>query len=390
MENNSIPRFGKDDYTREAAENRRKFLLEATGAELTNVGQYSTEPEAVSGNCENLIGMLQIPVGIAGPVRINGEHAQGDFYIPLATTEGTLVASYSRGMKAISECGGITTTVFDDCMQRAPAFVFDSARDVKAFCDWIDESIEDIKAQAESTTSVGKLLNIQRWPMNRTVYTRWNYSTGDAAGQNMVSKASDFACKWILQNYPGKINEYFFSSNVETDKKYSHLNFIHSRGKRVIAEVTLARDVVKNLLHTTPEALQRIRDVSSGGSFLAGSGYDGGHSANGIASFFLATGQDEANVVESHCGNVTTQVLDNGDLYWAWTLPSLIVATYGGGTGLPSQKECLRILGCEGAGKARKLAEIAAAVVAAGDISILSAIVSGEFVDSHEKYGRNR
>jgi hydroxymethylglutaryl-CoA reductase (NADPH) len=357
---------------------------------MKHIGQYSTDPADVSGNCENFMGMIQMPVGLAGPVLINGEHAEGEFYVPLATTEGTLIASYNRGMRAISQSGGITTTVFDDFMQRAPAFQFKNAREAKAFGVWVEQNFDRIKEQAESTTSVGKLEFIQQWPMNRTLYTRWNYSTGDAAGQNMVSKASDFASKWILKNYPGDIEFYAFSGGIDTDKRHSHMNFMHSRGKRVIAEIVLKKEVIENLLHTTAEQLQQLRRIGRVGANLAGSAYDGGHAANGIAAFFIATGQDEANVVESHTGSVHSEVLDNGDLYWSWTMPSLIMATFGGGTGLPTQRECLEMMDCFGKGKAKKLAEIAAAVVAAGDISIASAVRADEFVNSHETYGRNR
>lgn len=390
MSKPSIPRDKHNDYTREAAKARRDFVQQQTGVELEHIGQFSTPPEAVSGNCENFTGMAQMPLGIIGPVLINGEHAQGEFYVPMATTEGTLIASYNRGMRAISASGGITTTVFEDVMQRSPAFKFHTARDVKRFMQWFDDNYDAIKAQAESTTSVGKLQFVQRWPMHNILYMRWNYSTGDAAGQNMVSKATDFASNWILANYPGNIVHYAFSGATDTDKKHSHMNFLHSRGKRVVAELVLKKEVLQSLFRTDAHAIQRFRNITMLGNQLAGTAYNGGHSANGIASFFIATGQDEANVVESHTGQTYSEVLENGDLYWSWTLPSLIVASFGGGTALPAQREALEMMDCFGKGKARKLAEIAATVVAAGDVSIASAIVANEFVNSHETYGRNR
>ena len=390
MGSQRIPRDKANDYSDQAVKARQAFVKEQTGVELEHISQFSTGAEQVSGNCENLIGMIQMPVGITGPVKINGEYAQGDFFVPLATTEGTLVASYNRGMRAITESGGITTTVFDDNMQRAPAFRFSSAREIKQFEAWLDDNYQLVREQAESTSSVAKLLKIQRWPIHNSLYMRWNYSTGDAAGQNMVSKATDKAAKWILATYPGEILSYAFSGGIDTDKKHSHMNVMHSRGKRVIAEITMKSEVIERLFRTDAHAIQRMRNASSNGATFAGSSYNGGHSANGIAAFFIATGQDEANVVESHTGNVVSEVLDNGDLYMSWTLPSLIVATFGGGTGLPTQNECLRMLDCVGAGKAKKLAEIAAAVVAAGDISIVAAVAADEFVNSHETYGRNR
>ncbi|MEM8499808.1 MAG: hydroxymethylglutaryl-CoA reductase [Pseudomonadota bacterium] len=385
-----IPRDKQNDYSLHAVRTRREFIQQHTGASLNHTGQFSTPPDAVSGNCENFSGMTQMPLGLAGPVLINGEHAQGEFYVPLATTEGTLVASYSRGMRAITASGGITTTVFDDVMQRAPAFKFSSAREVKKFMQWFDGNYNAVKEQAESTSSVAKLEFVQRWPMHNLLYMRWNYSTGDAAGQNMVSKATDHAAKWIVRNYPNETPYYQFSGGVDTDKKHSHLNFMHSRGKRVVAELLLKKEVLADLFRTDAASLQRFRTVTMMGSQLAGSAYNGGHSANGIASFFIATGQDEANVVESHAGQTFSEAQDNGDFYWSWTLPSLIVATFGGGTGLPTQRESLEMMDCYGKGKAKKLAEIVAAVVAAGDVSIASAMAANEFVDSHETYGRNR
>lgn len=390
MTRKSIPRNKSNDYTLETAAEKRAFITEQTGASMDHLGQFSSPPELVSGNVENFIGMAQMPIGVAGPILIDGQYAQGEFFIPLATTEGTLVASYNRGMRAITESGGVTTTVFDDCMQRAPAFKFQSARDIQAFMRWFDANYDQIKEQAESTSSIAKLEFVQRWPVHNVLYMRWNYSTGDATGQNMVSKATHHACGWIQANYPGEIVSYTFSGGMDTDKKHSHLNNLYSRGKRVIAEVVLKKEVLEKLMRTTAVAVQNMRDITSQGSLLAGSSYTGGHSANGIASFFIATGQDEANVVESHAGQTFTKALDNGDLYWSWTLPSIIVATFGGGTGLATQNECLQMLDCVGKGKAKKLAEIVAAVVAAGDISIANAVVAGEFVNSHEKYGRNR
>ena len=385
-----IPRDKENDYTAESAAAKRAFVEQHTGASTEHLGQYSSPTELVSGNVENFMGMAQVPVGIAGPLLINGQYAQGEFLIPLATTEGTLVASYNRGMRAITESGGITTTVFDDCMQRAPAFKFASAREVQDFMHWFDDNYATIKELAESTSSVAKLEHVQRWPVHNVLYMRWNYSTGDAAGQNMVSKATHGTCGWIMKNYPGEIKHYAFSGGMDTDKKHSHLNNLYSRGKRVVAELILKKEVMENMLRTTAQSIQDFRNITSQGSLLAGASYTGGHSANGIASFFIATGQDEANVVESHAGQTHTEVMDNGDLYWSWTLPSIIVATFGGGTGLATQKECLQMMDCVGKGKAKKLAEIVAGVVAAGDVSIANAIVAGEFVDSHEKYGRNR
>ena len=390
MNGDGIPRHRLNDYTNESAAQRRDYIKAKTGVTFDHVSQFSTDPGAVNGNCENFIGMIQMPLGIAGPILVNGEYASGEFYVPLATTEGTLVASYNRGMRAIRESGGVKTTVVDDFMQRAPSYRFGDAREARAFGEWIDTNFEKIKAVADATSSVGRLQFIQQWSMHDRLYTRFNYTTGDAAGQNMVSRATHGACNWIAEHYPGNIIEYVFGGPLDSDKRHSQMNMIHSRGKRVIAELRLKKNVIENHFRTSAKKLVEIRQSSNIGAALSAPAYNGPHSANGIAAFFIATGQDEANVVESHAGNVYAEALDNGDLYWSLTLPSLIVASYGGGTGLPTQRECLEMMGCYGKGKARKLAEIVAATVVAGDISLSSAAQADEFVQSHETYGRNR
>ncbi|OJH38170.1 hydroxymethylglutaryl-CoA reductase [Cystobacter ferrugineus] len=384
-----IPRDRDNDYTESAAAMRRAFIQERTGASLEHVGRYSLEPGTLPGNIENFMGVAQVPIGIAGPVRILGEHAQGDFYIPLATTEGTLVASYNRGMRLLTECGGVKTTVVERAMQRAPVFLFEDARAAREFGEWLTEHHEQIKQAAESTTRVGKLLHIARYPLACNLYLRFNYSTGDAAGQNMSGKATHAACEWILAHYPKKIR-YVLSGAIDTDKKHSLLNVLQTRGRRVVAEAVLSREVLERIAHVTPEQLFEYRQLTQAGGIMAGSAYSGAHAANALAAMFIATGQDVANVSESHAGITYAQLLPNGDYYWSVTLPALIVATYGGGTALATQRECLEMLGCVGQGKADKLAEICAAVVLAGDISLTSAILAGDWVSSHDKYGRNR
>lgn len=385
----SIPRNSENDYSREQSQKRREFLTEKTGADLSTISSYSIDPDGLRGNIENFIGTVQMPLGVAGPLLIDGEHAQGEFYVPMATTEGTLVASYSRGMRVISESGGVKTTVVKHSMQRAPVFIFDNALQAREFGVWLKENFEAIKKVAESTTSSGKMIEIEQYAVANMLYTRFDYTTGDAAGQNMTGKATFAACEWIKTVHPGGV-KYILSGAIDTDKKHSAMNMIQTRGKRVIAEVTLKKDVVSKLLRVDTETLFRYRQIANAGALQAGSVYSGAHSANGIASLFIATGQDEANVVESHAGITYAQLLENGDYYWSVTLPAVISATYGGGTGLPTQKECLEMLGCYGTGKSDKFAEIVAAVVLAGDISLASAVLAGDWVSSHEELGRNR
>jgi hydroxymethylglutaryl-CoA reductase (NADPH) len=384
-----VPRDRDDDYTREAATMRRDFASERTGASLEHVGSYSFDPSVLTGNVEHFVGVAQVPIGLAGPLLVNGEHAQGEFYVPLATAEGTLVASYNRGMRLLHEAGGVTTTIMDDRMQRAPAFIFASARDARAFGVWLADHFDEIKAAAEATTSSGKLQDIEQYSASRILYTRFNYTTGDAAGQNMTGKATQAACRWILEQYPD-IEHYFLESAFATDKKHSQVNMLRTRGKRVIAEALIPDAVLRRVMRSSAELMFRARQVNNLGGFMSGVNNNGAHSANGITAMFIATGQDAANVAESSAAFVHAELRPNGDYYYSITIPALIVATYGGGTGLATQRECLELLGCYGKGKVHKFAEIVAATVLCGELSLGSAVVAEEWVDAHDLYGRNR
>jgi hydroxymethylglutaryl-CoA reductase (NADPH) len=384
-----VPRDPTSDYTVEMAARRREFAEARSGASLRHTGHYSLDPRTVAGNVENFMGVAQVPVGLAGPLRIDGEHAQGDFYVPLATTEGTLVASYSRGMRLLGECGGVKVTVVRQAMQRAPVFEFEDARASREFGLWLTEHHAEVRAAAEATTRVGRLTDIEQYAVGNLLYTRFNYTTGDAAGQNMTGKATWAACEWIRAHHPAHPS-YVLSGSIDTDKKHSAMNTLRTRGRRVVAEATLRNDVLQRVMRVDTRTLFRARQVSNAGSFMAGAAYNGPHAANAIAAMFIATGQDVANVAESHAGITYAQLLENGDYYWSVTLTSLIVASYGGGTGLPTQRECLELLGCYGPGKADRLAEIVAAVVLAGDVSLGSAVLAGDWVTSHDRLGRNR
>ncbi len=384
-----IPRNDTDDYEAGIIRRRQALIEEATGAKLRHVSNYSFDPHLVKGNCENFTGIAQVPMGFAGPIQIHGEYAEGDFLIPLATSEGTLVASYNRGMKIANMCGGVNVTVVGDAMQRAPVFVFENARAGRDFVEWVQEHLPEIRAHAEATSHVAKLRLIEPYVANKFVYLRFNFTTGDAAGQNMVGRAVFEASNWILDTYPG-ITNFYLESNFATDKKASHVNIMHTRGKRVTAEATITREVLVQHLRVEPEKLQYHYGVASVGSFLSGANNNGLQSANGITAMFIATGQDVANVAESSAGILYSELTAAGDIYLSLTVPSLIVATYGGGTGLATQRECLEVLGCYGKGKVNRLAEIVASVALAGEISLAAAISSSDWVSSHERYGRNR
>ena len=388
----SVPLDKENNYSKEIVRQRQRFIAEQTGVEVQHLSQFSFEPEETRGNIENFSGVAQIPLGFAGPIKIEGEHAKGEFIVPLATTEGTLVASYNRGIKVLNLAGGTITTVQDDCMQRAPVFVFDSAREARRFRDWIDENVAPIREAAEATSTVAKLLYIDTYLASKFAFLRFNFSTGDAAGQNMVGRATFAACSWLLeQPFPKEnVRRFYLESNLATDKKASQVNVMRTRGKRVTAECTIPRESLVQHMRVEPESLVYHSQVSNVGAMLSGANNNGAHSPNGITAMFIALGQDVANVSEGSAGIVYTELTPERDLYISITIPSLIVATHGGGTNLPTQRECLEILGCRGRGKVKKLAEIIAAVVLAGEISLGAAISSLDWVSSHEKYGRNR
>jgi hydroxymethylglutaryl-CoA reductase (NADPH) len=385
----SVPRHAENDYTTAMAEKRRAFVREQTGAELVHVSHHSFEPSVVPGNIENFLGVAQVPIGLAGPLHVVGEHANGHFYIPMATTEGTLVASYNRGMRLLRECGGVRTAVVEHAMQRAPVFILHDAKEAREFGKWIVKHFAQLKKEAEATTSVGKLTDIGQYQVGPLRYLRFNYTTGDAAGQNLTGKATFHACEWIKKEWPGGI-EYILSGGIDTDKKHSVINRLLTRGKRVVAEAVLRKELVKRVLGVDTSDLFRSRQIQQVGAFLAGAASTSSHPANGLAALFIATGQDAANVAESHASITYSQLLDNGDYYWSITLTSLIVATYGGGTGLPTQKECLQMMGCYGKGMADRFSEICAGVVLAGDLSLAGAVLAGDWVTSHDRLGRNR
>lgn len=390
-----IPRSSENDYTLDIVQQRQAFIEENTPAKLDHTKQFSFDPDEMAGNIENMFGVAQVPIGLAGPLLMDGEHAKGEFYVPMATVEGTMLASYNRGMRVIRESGGVIATVSGEAMQRAPVFVFPSAREARDFGLWLDDNFVAIKAQAESTTSIGKLNEIEHYHAHNMVFCRFDYSTGDAAGQNMTSKATFVACQWINEQCDS-LSHYLLSGNFDTEKKTSSVNMLKGRGRRVTAEITIPRDVMLKNLRITPEQMHYGQGISTMSAFLTNSSNNAAHPANGLAALYLATGQDIANIGESNQCSTYNKVTRNGDYYFSITLPAIILATYGGGTALPTQRECLQIMDCFGAGKALKLAEIAAGLVLAGELSLGAAAKvdretgRNEWVDAHEKLGRNR
>lgn len=341
-------------------------------------------------NIENFIGTVKVPVGLAGPLRVNGLFAQGDYYIPLATSEAALVASYHRGSLLISEAGGCTSTLLSEGVCRAPGFVFESISEVGIFVNWCMANITNMKDAAESTTKHGKLKDLQITVEGNHVYLIFEYSTGDASGQNMVTIATEAALHFIIENCPLKPKDYFIEANLSGDKKASTQSFHTVRGKKVTAEVKLSKELVEKYLHTTPEKMVKLWYMTALGGVLSGTIGVQGHYANGLAALYLACGQDVACVAESAVGVTRFELTPDQGLYVAVTLPNLMVGSVGGGTGLPSQNANLHILGLAGPGKAMALAEVCAALALAGELSINGAICAHHFTRAHKRLARGK
>ncbi len=361
-------------------EEARQALADETT--LENTSTYSA-------NIENLIGTVKVPVGVAGPLRINGVNASGDYHVPLATTEAALVASYARGAHAATKAGGISTAVLYEGVLRSPAFVFDGLLQAGQFVDWVVANIDALQATAEATTRHGQLVSLEPVIDNNIVFLLCRYVTGDAAGQNMVTIATSALCEHAASECPVPIRAWYVEGNFSGDKKASSLGTMTGRGRKVSASVTLPADVVASLLQTSVDAMLDYGQVANLGSLLSGQLGAQAHYANGLAALYIATGQDAACVAESAVG-FTRMERRGADLFCSVTMPNILVGSVGGGTGLPSQSACLRILGLQGSGHGAALAEVAAALCLCGEISIVAAMAAGHFARAHESLARKR
>jgi hydroxymethylglutaryl-CoA reductase (NADPH) len=383
-----VPRFAHQGYSETEMHARRKWLEEKTETSLDHVGRFSIPGEQMRGNIENPVGIVQMPLGVAGPLLIHGDHAQGIFYVPMATTEGALVRSYERGMMTLTRAGGATARVYLDENRVCPVFLFPDVSSAHDFAQHLKEHFPRIQEEAESTTRHGKLLRLECQPVGREVIVNFCYFTADAHGMNMIVKATERACHWILAHVGGA--DFYLFSGHSSEKRASGNLLPGGKGKKVVAGAHISATVLRQYLHISPQQLIDLWRHTVIGHMQANAiGYNG-HYANGLAALFIACGQDVANIVNSAVGITNFELAENDAVYVSVTLPSLTVATVGGGTALGTSHECLQMLGAAGKGGAPKLAEIAAAMLLAGEISMAAAIASGEFVNAHESYGRNR
>lgn len=378
---------------KKATELRRRTLEVLTGKRFQDISFFSLDAErAVKANIENLIGVAQVPMGVAGPVQVRGDFADGLYHIPLATTEGALVASVNRGCTTINKSDGAASFVIKDGMARAPVLKARNINHAKEALAFIEHNKAKLKEITESTSKFLKFKEIQSWVVGRNLFLRFVFKTGDAMGMNMATIATDKAVKF-LESETG-LKHVALSGNVCVDKKSSALNLIQGRGKTVISEVVLTREVIKQVLKTSPEAMADIvyRKCLLGSALAASYGFNA-QFANVIAAIFIATGQDAAHVVEGSQGFTTAELTEEGDLLFSVTIPSLQVGTVGGGTALGTQREALELIGVHGAGEppgsnALKFAEIVGAAVLAGEISLIGALGARHLADAHVKLNR--
>lgn len=380
----------EDILSTDGQSKRLGFLEREIGARFSylTAEQKITDLKQMEGNIENFIGMTQVPTGVVGPLRVIGSAAQGDFYLPLATSEGALVASYHRGAKATRLSGGITSICLIEGVQRSPVFKFNNIGDLGLFLIWTLQQVDKFRDITSQSSRYAELVDMKSNIEGNHIILTFEYHTGDAAGQNMVTICTEQICKYIVENAPVQPSFWFIESNFSGDKKATALSFTNVRGKKVTAEVTLPKEIVQGVLKTTPQAMAEYWQTSTIGVIQSGAIGAQGHYANGLAALFLATGQDVACVSEAAVGITRMELTASGDLYASVTLPNLIVGTVGGGTSLPTQRECLELMQCYGAGHARKYAEICGALVLAGELSIAAALSAGHFASAHKKFGR--
>ncbi|EQC31078.1 hydroxymethylglutaryl-CoA reductase (NADPH) [Saprolegnia diclina VS20] len=378
---------------------RREYFKAQSALDFSNLPVQGYDYAKIYGsNCEVVVGYVPLPVGLAGPIQVNGENV----YLPMATTEGCLIASTNRGCKVLSMGSGVQSVVLADGITRAPCVRFPRARDAAALKAYLDDAANwtDVAAAFNSTTRYGRLTSIKTIQSGRNCYVRIVCNAGNAMGMNMVSKGTLAVLGHLQERFPD-MELVAISGNVCTDKKSAAINWIDGRGKSVVADAVVKADVVARVLHTTVDKLVDLNlQKNLVGSAMAGAlGGFNAHAANILTAIFLATGQDPAQNVESSSCMTMLEKTKDGDLYISVTMPSIEVGTVGGGTHLGPQQACLGLMGCAphqanddatSEQGARRLACAIAAGVMAGELSLLAAISTNELVKSHMELNRKK
>ncbi len=387
------PYPGNKHYSPEAVEARLRWARGVTGSGLENISKTILRPETLAGNIENYIGAVQVPIGLAGPILVKGVYTDGYVPVPIATTEGALVSSISRGARLCNHAGGVKVHVTRQRMVRAPVFFCQDMDGAVNLERWLMNNIRRIEEKAHSVSSVARLTEIIPFVFGDTVHVRFYYNTGDAAGQNMTTACTWVACEWIAEQIRHdraiKFSHYNIEGNMSGDKKANYQNYIDGRGVGVVASCYVEGRLLEKAMRVKPRDYLKAWQAGEVGSIQIGMIGSNINFANVIAGIFTATGQDIASVHESSSGIFKMREEGDGLLFTAY-LPSLVIGTVGGGTGIPTQRDCLEMMGCHGPGKLFRFAEIIAATCLALDISTGAAITANEFVTAHERFGRNR
>ncbi len=385
------------DY-KKARESRLQFVSDSTSQNLNSLKNFSLdEAKLYKKNIENLIGSIEVPLGVAGPIQVTGDFASGSYFIPMATTEGALVASTNRGCSIVSKSGGIQVMSEFVGITRGPIFKTQSLEQVRVIVKYIKNNISEIKNLVSSRENHLRLISIDPYNLGRNLWLRINFDSSEAMGMNMITKASGYISEFLCQKFDG-MKLVAVSGNMCIDKKASYINAIMGRGRKVSAEVTIPKAIVENNLKTTVKKIVEINQSKVWqGSAMSGAISFNAHFANIVAAIFIATGQDLAHVVEASQGYSLFEEDENGDLYVSILLPSMVVGTIGGGTGLPKQLEARAIMLSDLITKkmpeenlSSTLAEVTAAAVLCGELSLHAALASNNLISAHESLGRSK
>ena len=382
-----IPRDRADDHAAAVVAQRRALCEGAAGRPLEHLAGRPVPSAEAAGKVENLIGFAQVPVGIAGPLSVDASDGPLEVYVPMATTEGAMVASYSRGMRLLREGGPTRSRVVREGLSQHPILVYPDGAAAERAARWTLAHAERLRAIVAATTRHGALVAVEPETIGRRLLVRLVFTTGDAIGINMAARATE-ECSAAIASETGAQARYVHGQDVE--KRANARALVEGRGRSVQAEAVVPRAALAELARSTPEELVAIARTYAVGYAQLGTQNWLVQAANGLAAVMLACGQDVAYLTECATGHLDFDVTTGGDLYASVALPSLVVGTVGGGALQGTARECLAILGCEGDGGAHRFAEILGATVLAGDLSLMAAFTSHEFVAAHERLGRNR
>jgi len=344
--------------------------------------------QSFKGNIENFIGFAQVPIGLAGPLLMDGTAGNSEHWVPMATTEGALVASYNRGIKAGSLSGGFVSRAIANKVQRSPYFEFDCLTDALDFANWIKSMESFISAGVRQASRFAKLSDMEVMHEGNGVHVIFSYETGAAAGQNMVTLVTDMVLRQVLEQAPRKPTLFYIEGNMSGDKKANLKSLSKVRGRKVISEVVISKAVLQDVLKTSAEKISKFWRTGTLAAVQTGAVGNQGHISNALTAIFIACGQDVACIAEAAVGIIRLEAKNNGDLYASLTLPGLIVGTVGGGTALPTQKESLELMDCSAPEDVGKFAEVCCAAALAGELSIGAAIAEGHFAAAHRAHGR--